>query len=133
MSIQADQESPKLTRAYVGWRRVHLAASWLLVVLGLIHAAMTVILYSGWSADSVWFLGTGLGLLLLAALNLSHIGVEPCRLPTTRLVHLSNGVFAVFGIAAVVAVPEPQALVVLMALLGQAIAARWTLPGPQDR
>jgi hypothetical protein len=28
-----------------------------------------------------------------------------------------------------VAVPEPQAILVLLALLGQAVAGRWTLPG----
>ena len=71
-----------------------------------------------------------LALLLLAALNLSHIGVEPCRMPTTRLVRIANWCFAAFGIAAVVAVPEPQAFLVAAALIAQAIACRWTLPGP---
>jgi hypothetical protein len=48
---------------------------------------------------------------------------------TARLVLLGNWMFALFGIAAVVAVPQPQAALVLLGLLGQALAARWTLPG----
>lgn len=124
-------EQPGLTRAYSFWRRIHLGASWLLCLLALAHSALTFVLYSPWSADAVWFLGTGLGLLLLAVLNLTHIGVEPCRHFSARLVRLSNPVFALFGVAAVVAVPEPQAYAVLLGLVSQALAGQWTLPGPE--
>jgi hypothetical protein len=108
---------------------VHLAASWTLALLALAHSALTVRLYSTWTPDAVWFLGTGLGLLLLAATNLSHIGIAPCAQPTARLVRPANWAFLLFGLGAVVAVPEPQAILVLLALLGQAVASRWTLPG----
>lgn len=115
---------------YRSWRRVHLGSSALLAVLALAHATFSFVAYASWSADAVWFLGTGLGLLLLSTLNLSHIGVEPCPQPTTRLVRIANWVFLAFGVAAVVAVPMPQAFGVLAGLLGQAIAASRTLPGP---
>ena len=131
MSTKAASDSPVLTPAYVFWRRFHLFASGLLAVIALIHSALTFVLYRGWSPDSVWFLGTGLGLLLLAALNWTHIGVEPCRMPTARLVHVANWLFVLFGIGAVIAVPEVQAFAVQTALIGQAVAARWTLPGPE--
>ena len=124
-------EQPDRTRAYSFWRRIHLGASWVLCLLAVAHSALTFVLYSPWSADAVWFLGTGLGLLLLAVLNLTHIGVEPCRHFSARLVRLSNPVFALFGVAAVVAVPEPQAYAVLACLVGQALAGYWTLPGPE--
>lgn len=117
------------TRAYPIWRGVHLAASWTLALVAIAHSALTVRLYSTWTPDAVWFLGTGLGLLLLAATNLAHVGIEPCAQPTARLVRLANWAFFLFGIGAVVAVPEPQAVLVLLALLGQAVAAHWTLPG----
>jgi hypothetical protein len=48
---------------------------------------------------------------------------------TARLVRPANWAFLLFGLGAVVAVPEPQAILVLLALLGQAVASRWTLPG----
>lgn len=130
MSTEAESDSAVLTPAYLFWRRFHLIASGLLAVIALTHSALTFVFYSGWTPDSVWFLGTGLGLLLLAALNWTHIGIEPCHLPTARLVRLANWVFVLFGVGAVMAVPQPQAFAVLAALLGQAVAARWTLPGP---
>ena len=115
---------------YAHWRRAHLAAAGLLGLIAGIHCGLTFVFFSSWSPDAVWFFGTGLGLLLLSALNLSHIGVEPCLQPTTRLVRTANWVFFFFGIAATFAVPEPQAFVLLLCLAVQALASRWTLPGP---
>ncbi|CAN5166896.1 hypothetical protein BH24GEM2_BH24GEM2_07740 [soil metagenome] len=116
--------------SYQSWRGVHLGSSGLVALLALAHATFSFFAYASWSADAAWFLGTGLGLLLLSTLNLSHIGVEPCQQPTTRLVRIANWVFVAFGVAAVVAVPMPQAFAVLAGLLGQAVAASRTLPGP---
>ena len=112
---------------YAAWRRIHLLSSWCLGLLALVHSVLTFRFYSPWSADAVWFLGTGLGLLLLAAINIAHIGIEPCQQPTARLVRWSNWCFVVFGVSAVIAVPQPQAYVILAALFAQAIAAIWTL------
>ena len=99
-------------------------------MLAALHSSLTAFLYDAWSSRAVWFLGTGLGLLLLAALNISHVGEEPCRQPTVRLVKPVNWLFLAYGVAAVVAVPEPQAYAVLLGLAGQAVAAHKTLPGP---
>jgi hypothetical protein len=129
VSSNTESASPIPTPTYVFWRHVHRFASGLLVVIALTHSGLTFVLYSGWSPDPVWFLGTGLGLLLLAGMNWVHIGVVPCRLPTVRLVRLANWVFVLFGFGAVIAVPEPQAFTVQAALVGQAVAAGWTLPG----
>lgn len=126
-----ESEVPGPTRAYFFWRRVHLGASGLLALLAVIHSVLTFVIYSGWSAEAVWFLGTGLGLLLLAVLNLTHIGVEPCRHFSARVVRFSNLVFALFGVAAVVAVPEPPGYAVFAGLVAQALAGQWTLPGPE--
>ena len=131
MSTKTASDSPVLTPAFAFWRRIHLFACGVLALIALIHSALTFVLYRDWSPDSVWFLGTGLGLLLLAALNWTHIGIDPCRMPTTRLVRVANWVFVLFGIGAVIAVPEAQAFAVQAALVGQAVAARWTLPGPE--
>ncbi|MGH9660977.1 MAG: hypothetical protein ACRD96_20690 [Bryobacteraceae bacterium] len=90
---------------------------------------MTVFLYDQWSPGTVWFLGTGLGLMLLAVMNLAHVGLEPCRMPTAPAVRAANWVFALFGGGAVVAVPELQAFVILAALVAQAISSHRTLRG----
>ena len=114
---------------YRSWRAVHLGSSIVLGLLALVHIALTIPLYGHWGPDAVWFAGTGLGLLMLAGINLAYVGVEPCRQPTTKAVRLANYLMAVFGVAAVVAVPEVQAWIVLAALVGQAAAAPQTLPG----
>ena len=116
--------------AFLRWRRLHRGASWLLAVLALIHSALTFRLGIGWAPDAVWFLGTGLGLLLLALMNLAHVGLGPCPQPTAVAVRYANWFFVAFGVAAVVAVPEPQAYLVLAALVGQALAGTRTLTGP---
>src|SRR5690606_9363567 len=67
--------------AYATWRRIHIGASALIAIMALLHTIMTTVLYDSWSPDALWFLGAGLGLLLVGVLNLTHIGVEPCRMP----------------------------------------------------
>jgi hypothetical protein len=115
---------------WIWWRRAHLLASGLLTLVAAVHCAVTPIVYSTWSAGAVWFLGTGLGLLLLGALNLTHVGVEPCQEPTARLTRWANWLFLVFGLGTLAAVPELQAMAIVLALAVQAVAAHRTLPGP---
>ena len=117
-------------QGYRRWRVLHLGSSGVLALLAVLHAGLAIPLHGGWTPEAVWFAGTGLGLLVLAGINLAYIGVEPCRQPTTKAVRVANYLMAAFGLAAIIAVPEPQAWVVLAALLGQAAAAPRTLPGP---
>jgi hypothetical protein len=66
-------------------------------------------------------------LLLLAVVNWAHVGVEPCDMPTAPVVRWANFAFAMFGVAALVAVPVPQAFVIALALVGQSLAGLRTL------
>lgn len=79
------------------------------------------------SPNAIWFLGTGLGLLLLGVLNWTHVGVEPCGMPAAPVIRWANVVVLVFSFGAVVAVNEPQAWVIVAGLMGQAIAGWFTL------
>ena len=115
---------------YGRWRMLHHTASGALALLAVVHVALAIPLHDGWNPEAVWFAGSGLGLFVLAGINLAYIGVEPCRQPTTKAVRVANYLMAGFGAVAIVAVPEPQAGAVLAALLGQAVAAPRTLPGP---
>ena len=115
---------------FLWWRRAHFLSTVLVCLLATVHSGLTWVVYEAWTPDAVWFLGTGLGLLLLGILNITHLGIEPCRRPTARLVRTANWVFAGFGLGAVMAVPEPQAYAVLLGLAGQAFAGLRTLPGP---
>lgn len=115
---------------YYRIRATHIASSVVIAFISVVHCALTWVQYPGWSPEAVWFFGTGLSLFLVAALNLSHIGIEPCRMPTTKLVRITNWVYVVFAVAACVAVPQIQAFVLTASLLVQASMGHWTLPGP---
>ena len=124
---QSDAEAPPVDPAFAPWRNAHRSASLVLGVLAIVHIVLTVTLYASWSPDAVWFVGTGLGLLLLAGMNLAHVGLGPCTMPTAPAVRVANWVFVLFGLAALLAVPEPQAMVIVAALVVQAVASRRTL------
>lgn len=62
---------------YGRWRLLHLGASAVLALLAVVHMALAIPLHGAWNADAVWFAGTGLGLFVLAVINLAYIGVEP--------------------------------------------------------
>lgn len=101
--------------------------------MGIAHSLLTAMFYDGWTPNALWFLGAGLGLVLLAVMNWAHVGIEPCDLPTAVAVKWANVVYGVFGIAAALAVPEPHALLLIFALLVQAVAGFWTLAGAPGR
>lgn len=119
-----------MSSSFIWCRRGHLVSSGLVGLIALVHSGVTPILYRSWSSDAVWFLGTGLGLLLLAILNLVHVGVEPCGYVSAPVVRWANWVFLLFGAGALVAIPEPQAYVLVLAMAGQAVAGQRTLRGP---
>ena len=109
-------------------RRIHIGTSALICIISIAHLAVTFWMYPALSPDAVWFFGAGLG-IFLTALNLAHIGVEPCRQPTARFVRLANVVYALLGVISLRAVPEPQAFALAALLMAQALISHWTLPG----
>jgi hypothetical protein len=102
---QGTLEQEVLPPGYPTWRRAHLFASWTVAVVGLAHCVVTAFVVRAWDESAVWLLGTGIGVLFV-------------------------GTFVACGAAAVVAVPQPQAIVLVAALAVQAVASRVTLPGP---
>ena len=110
-------------------RRIHIATSGFIVAIALVHIGLAAPIYREWSPDAVWFVGTGIGLLVLAALNLAHIGVEPCHQPTARFVRAVNWLYAVFALVTLLAVPEPQAVALAFLMVVQSLVAPKTLPG----
>jgi hypothetical protein len=110
-------------------RRIHLTASALVGVIALVHVALAIPIFGAWSPEAVWFVGTGLGLLLIAGVNLAHIGIEPCYQATARFVRAANWAYGLFALTTLAAVPEPQALVLAFLLIVQASVASVTLPG----
>lgn len=116
--------------AFSTWRQIHRISSGLVGVIALIHCGVTFVFYDRWSPNAVWFFGTGVGMLSIAIMNFAHVGVEPCRQPTAPVIRWLDWLFVGLGFAALAAVPQPQAVLVVVGLLGQAIASFVTLPGP---
>lgn len=116
--------------SFARWRQVHRACSGAVALLSIAHLAIALARAQEWTPDSLWFAATGLGLLYLAVMNWAHVGLEPCTQPTAVVVRWGNWSWAVLGVAAVAAVPETHALVLAIALIGQAIAGHRTLHGP---
>jgi len=52
-------------------KTVHTIASILIVLLGCLHIAVTFFNYHGLSYDAVWFLGTGVGIVLAGFMNIA--------------------------------------------------------------
>ena len=113
------------------WRRVHRVSSCTVGVVAIAHVLVTFVQYREWSPEAVWFLGTGVGLLCMAVMNFAHVGLEPCAQPTAPPLRWLNWVLVMLGLAAVVAVPEPQAYAILLGLIGQALAGQVTLRIPR--
>ncbi len=108
--------------------RVHLVCSWAITVIALVHIGVTATFHQ-WNAGAVWFSATGLGFLLLAVLNLAARS-DRAALRVRSVVRVANVVALAFSLAAVVAIPDPQAFVLVAALVGQAVAALKVLARP---
>jgi membrane-bound ClpP family serine protease len=130
LDLPPEHADPDVTPSFRRWRLLHRAASALVTIMALIHLGVTPMVYERWSPGAVWFVGTGLGLLVLGLLNLVHVGLGPCSMPTAPFVRWVDWAYVAFGVAAAVAVPEPQAYVIVAALALQAVASHATLPRP---
>jgi hypothetical protein len=54
-------------------RRIHLISSGLIAIISIEHLGLTFRIYHDWTPDAVWFVGAGLGLMLIAVSNLAQL------------------------------------------------------------
>src|SRR5512145_567414 len=101
-------------------------ATGLVLLLGCGHILATPAFYPGFTAESLWFAGTGLALVFLGLFNWAI-----WRAPTQaglNLCILANTLASVYGLLIPWRVPEPQAFVAeiafLAALLGTIVSRR---------
>ena len=87
----------------------------LLMLLGLAHAFLTSVFYSEFSADAVWFAGTGLSLLFLGTLNFAAILSSSRKV--LNLCIVANAIGTILGVLILIVVPEIQASVALIVFL----------------
>ena len=102
-------------------KTLHLISAYVLIALGTGHTLLTPIFYPGFSADALWFAGTGLALLFLGLLN-----IAAQQNPITILLNLcviANLMGLVFLALVTFAVPEFQAFVALLAAFDLVVSA----------
>jgi hypothetical protein len=101
-------------------RRVYKVSSYLLLI-GVVHTALTPLFYDQLSVDALWFVGTGLALVFLSLLNIVGERVfEPWALNVCIGANVAG---LIYGLLIVFVLPEVQAFVSLLIFLAVAISS----------
>ena len=90
-------------------------AAYLLFLLGVIHSGFTPFFYKTLSADSLWFLGTGLTYIFMGLYNLASIKVKVKSIWSVAVI--LNFIGTIFTIAITYILREPQAYVALFLVI----------------
>ena len=92
-----------------------------LLLIGVIHTALTPVFYHEFSPDALWFAGTGLALVFLGLLNITAERVfEPWIL---NICVVANLVGCIYSILIVIVLPEIQAVAGLLIFLAVTIGS----------
>lgn len=96
-------------------------SAYVLVALGTGHTLLTPVFYLNFSADALWFAGTGLSLLLLGVINIIAMRLQDRALGNICVA--ANLIGVVFLTLVLLAVPEVQALFAVLAALGAVVGS----------
>lgn len=89
--------------------RITLALAIAALLLGTAHCALTTLLYPLWTIDALWFVGTGLAMMITAAANIS--GLDTNGRMSRAILLLINLVMVGFFAAAWLVLPQPQVII----------------------
>lgn len=96
---------------------------WLLAslagLLGTLHVALTAVLYQYPSLEALWFAGTGLGILAVAAVNI--VGLRASDRSSLGIVFASNAVMVGFFFSVWTLMKAPQVALGFVLFIGLAI------------
>jgi hypothetical protein len=98
-----------------------------LLLIGVIHTALTPLFYDRFSSDALWFAGTGLALVYLSLFN---IVAERSRANwMLKICVAANLAGLIYGILIVLALPEFQAFISLLIFLAVTAGSIFALHG----
>lgn len=109
---------------------IHKIVSALIILLGILHCVFTAWNYDQFTLDAMWFLGTGIAIILAGFLNVTVIRT----LGTDRVVNLlcliTNLTFAILFTVALLLLSQPQVLLgmVLFAVAAGPVAVKLRAP-----
>lgn len=78
-------------------------------MLGAAHIALTPFAHPSWTIEALWFVGSGLAIVVAAAANL--VGFEGAGLRSNLFLIVINLAMSCFFVAAWLVLPEPQVII----------------------
>lgn len=90
-------------------------------LLGLVHVALTPLAYADWTLEALWFVGTGLGIVVAAAAN--FVGFQSSHVGRQWILTAINLAVGCFFATAWMVLPGPQVIVGGLVFLGLAICS----------
>jgi hypothetical protein len=104
------------------WRAVHKITTGLIIALGALHTGFTVQNYEGFTLDAMWFLGSGIAIILAGFLNVAAIRVGGRDQVVRYLCLTANLIFVALFAAALWLLSQPQVIVGVILFLVATIA-----------
>jgi asparagine N-glycosylation enzyme membrane subunit Stt3 len=92
-------------------KSVHAVASILIVALGLLHCGFTFANYHGLSYEAIWFLGTGVAIILAGFINIAMLRDQGRDAVIWTMALVTNVFFLLGFIAASYMMRQPQVFV----------------------
>ncbi len=102
-------------------KTIHAIASVLIVILGCLHIAVTFFNYHGLSYNAVWFLGTGVGIVLAGFMNIAMLRDGGKDTVIWSMALVTNLFFVLGFVAASYMMREPQVFVGALLFLATTI------------
>lgn len=108
------------------WRVTHKVTTGLIIALGALHCVFTFHDYDSFTLDAMWFLGSGIAIILAGFLNVAAVRVGGKDRVVTILCLTANLIFALLFAAALWLMSQPQ---VFMGVALFAVAAASVVVG----
>jgi hypothetical protein len=93
-------------------------------LLGVVHLALTPLVYANWTIDALWFVGTGIAMVVAAAANV--IADEAPGLGVRMSLAAINITMSGFFAAAWLVLPGPQVIIGGLVFASLALCSRWS-------
>ena len=104
------------------WRLIHKIATGLIVALGALHCAFTAQNHDSFSLDAMWFLGSGVAIILAGFLNVAALRIGATDRVVKYLCLAANLFFTILFGVALFLLAQPQVIVGLALFLTATIA-----------
>lgn len=101
--------------------RMYLVVGWGILLLGAVHMLAAAWIFAGFTPRALWFVGAGLGMVLLGALNLLNRTYGSRAAGLKRVCVAANVAMTIFGITGgVVSKGDAAQFVLVLGLVGGA-------------